>query len=371
MIITSKDLSFHYAQKVEFQVYVNGMYTRTSSGETIIESYLSTLKNEHTARAYKRSIYEFFNFMYPNMELHANMLIVDPVHAMAYVQELQKLLDKGDIKTPTFNNKIKGCRQFYDWIIEQTTLNTSSKKTFNINPFRTVKQMAENNTEGSEPLSPEEVLKMLDKPYGDSRHIQERNMLMLEIAVSTGIRGEALLGIKEENIKYVCGSWVIDTKDKFDKDVVRPINNYHDQLMKWYKADLNMRRTENNGTIFNLHEHSANRIVREWAKVCKIDKKITFHSLRTTTACQVYHLFDENLGRTKAVMQHSHIETTDIYIKKENKINHDAEDIVEIMKGANKNFETIVNEMSREEMLDILMNLDMTVKMKIYKERMK
>jgi site-specific recombinase XerD len=356
------------SERLELEVYVGGMYTTTASGDMIIEAYLSTLGSPHTVRLYKRSINEFFQFLYPEQTLTARMLVIDPVHAMAYREEIAKDLNSGKIKSATFNAKIKGCKQFYDWLMGQTTLNTKGIKLFNINPFDTVKQVAENDAEGSEPLDPEEVLLMIDNPTGESKHLKTRNILLLEIAISTGIRSDALLGMTEENIVNIGGDWVINTQDKFNKETMKPINNYYEELMTWYKADLKVRGSQDNGTIFNLHPHSANRLVKEWAKDCKIDKKITFHSLRTTTACQVYHMYDENLGRAKAVLQHFHIETTDKYLNKEKRINRDAENLVEIMKGANENFDDIIKGMSKEELVDLFIGMDLTVKMQIMRK---
>jgi site-specific recombinase XerD len=355
-------------ERLELKVYVNGMYSTTGSGDMIIEAYLATLGSKHTVRVYKRSILDFFQFLYPQQTLTAKMLVIDPVHAMAYREELARQLNAEIIKCATFNAKIKGCKQFYDWLMGQTTLNTKSTKLFNINPFEAVKQVAENDAEGSEPLSPEEVLLMIDKPAGESKHLQERNRLLLEIAISTGIRSDALLGIKIENIINIGGDWVINTKDKFNKETMKPINNYYTELMKWYEADLLTRGVQDNETIFNIHPHSANRIVKEWAKDCKIDKKITFHSLRTTTACQVYHIYDENLGRAKAVLQHFHTETTDKYLNKEKRINRDAEDIVVMMKKTSVSFEDIIKDMSREELADLFLSLDTTAKMQIMRK---
>lgn len=350
--------------RLELEVYSGGMYTTTSSGDMIIEAYLSTLNSKHTLRLYKRSIYDFFEFLYPEQTLTARMLVIDPIHAMAYREEIAKDLNDGKIKSATFNAKIKGCKQFYDWLMGQTTLNTNRAKLFNINPFDTVKQVAENDVEGSEPLDPEEVLLMIDNPIGETVHLQKRNVLLLEIAISTGIRSDALLGITIDNIINVCGDWIINTKDKFGKETMKPINNYYQDLIDWYNEDVETRN-QSNGTIFNIHPNSANRLIKDWAKKCRINKKITFHSLRTTTACQVYHMYDENLGRAKAVLQHFHTETTDKYLKKEKRVNHDAENLVEMMKGAKNNFESIIREMSKDELVELMLGLDTNVKMQI------
>ena len=350
----------------ELKIYSNNMYINTCCGNTIIEAYLATLNNDNTVRKYRRSILDFFEYLYPNETLTSEMLIIDPVHAQSYRDMLIQKLNNKEIKTSTFNGKLKGCKQFYKWLMGQTTLNTKQAKLFNINPFDTVKQLAENDSEGSEPLTPDEVLLMLDNPVGENEHIRTRNMLILEIAISTGIRNDALMKITPDNITKIGDDWVLSVIDKNGKDALKPINNYHEQLMNWYEEDLRIR-TYNNGTIFNIHPVSANRLIKEWAKGLKIDKKVTFHSLRTTTACQVFHLYD-SVEKAQIVLQHTHMETTNGYLSKENRINKDAENIVKIMKGVQDNFEDIINSLSKEEIVKLLMdNMDTTSKMRLIK----
>lgn len=352
-------------------ICINGEIKSTSSGQQVIEAYLSTLANANTRRLYKRSINEFFQCIYGDEYLTTDMLVVQPHHAMKFREEALEKLTKGEIKTSTFNAKIKGCKQFYDWLMGQTTFNgINGFAVFNINPFTTTKQLAENDAEGSEPLTPEEVLYMIENAEGDSLHTKERNILILEIAISTGIRSDALISIKPSNIKNICGDWVIDTIDKYSKRVIRPINNYYERLMAWYQADLRTRGFDN-GTIFNLNSDYANVVIRNWAKRLEIGKKITFHSLRTTTAVQVYHIYDENLGRTKALLQHSDTKTTDKYLVKEKRVNRDAEDIVELMKSSTNDFEETIRNMDKEDLVKMLLSLDTTVKMNIMRKMSK
>jgi site-specific recombinase XerD len=351
------------------QIYVDNMYKNTISGIDIIEAYLSTLKNANTIRAYRKSITDFFVFTYGEITLTSSMLVIDPVKAMAYSNYCKQLLDEDKIKSSTFNTKIKGIKQFYDWLIGQTTLNTKNIKLFNINPFTTVKQIAENDAEGSEPLTPNEIRIMLETPFGESEHIQTRNVLLLEIAISTGIRNSALLGIKREDIKYVNGNWIIDTIDKENKKALKPINNYAKELLEWYDIDLKLRGLNNNGTVFNIHPHSANRIIKEWAKSVNIDKKITFHSLRTTTAVQIYHMSNDNLGKAQLALNHSHSATTCKYIVKEDKINGDTENIVEIIKDADNKFNDYIDGLDKNELISILKELDDNTKFQILNQK--
>lgn len=363
VVILENDLEI-VGKDFAMEVFQGGMYKNTRSGNDVIEAYLSTLNSKHTVRQFRKSISDFFTYLYGNDIISTQDLVINPVKAVGYQESLKMLLNNGEMKTSTYNAKIKGVKYFYDWLITQTTLNTHDIKVFNINPFSSVKQKAENDSEGSEPLTPDEVLLMLNNPIGGTVHLQTRNILMLEIAISTGIRNNALLSITTDNIKTIDGKTVLSAKDKHNKVATRPITHYHQELLEWYNEDMKLR-TDDNGTIFNLHPHSANKIIKEWAKEVGIQKKITFHSLRTTTAVQIYHLTDGNLGRTQLALNHSNSTTTKRYVVKENVINCDAENIVESIKNTEKNFEDFVNSLSAEQMREILLNMNTTTKIQI------
>lgn len=338
-----------------------------AKGNKLIELYLSTLTSKHTVKAYKNSIYAFFKALYGDRELTVDDMIVDPPVAMAYANALLNHVKSGKIKTATYNGKVKGINYFYDWLINLTTFNTTNFKVLNSNPFSGVKQKAENDSEGADPLSPEEIMLMLNNPNVKSKHLQERNRLLLELGISTGSRNDALLKVSLSGIKRIGSDYVLEVIDKFGKKDYKAINNYYERLLEWYHQDLSIRENDN-GTIFNMHPDSASRIIREWAKSLNINKKISFHSLRTTTAVQIFHNSGGNLYSVQMQLDHSHTSTSKIYVEKENKIKYDGDNIIMSIKGALDSFEDTLKGMDKDTLIQTLMKLDINIKAQIIRQ---
>lgn len=351
------------------EIFENGITIKTNEGNKIIESFLKKHNTENTKRAYRNSILEFFKFMYKEEmlpHLTFNMMIVNPSHALAYEEFLLNQLKEKKIKIATFNSRVRGIKQFYDWLIYHTTSNTTNEKIFNVNPFAKIKQRVENDSEGSEPLTLDEVELMLNNPYTKNKHLQERDLLILEMAISTGIRNTALITITEDNFYERDGNYILKVEDKGGKVAHMSINKYYDRLMKWYSIDKKLR-TDDNGTIFNLHPHSANRIIREWAKSVGIKKKITFHSLRTTTACEVVRMSGGNLFKAQEVLHHADVKVTHRYVDKAKKIIYDAEHVLDGVDMIKK-FDETIQEMSKDELVDLLLSLSKDIKTDIIRK---
>jgi site-specific recombinase XerD len=340
-------------------------YRKNLSGLDIIETFLNELNSDSTKKSYRKSIFDFFNWLYGDKPLSLQMMIIDPVHAGEYSSCCREELDSGDIKISTYNSRFKGIKSFYDWLITRTTSNTLDFTMMKINPFDVVKQMKEYDSQGSDALEPDEILAMLKNPYGRGKHAQERNTLMFVLAITTGIRNRALLTITEAKIVKMGEEWIINTIDKENKQALKPITNYYDRLMNWYNEDRKIR-TDKDNTIFNIHPIHANKIISGWAKSVGIDKKITFHSLRATTAVRIYEDNDGNLAKVQLALNHSHMETSKIYVDKNNKINHDAENIIESLQNVGT-FEEKMEQLSKEELLKILSSLNASTKMQILK----
>lgn len=334
------------------------------NSEDVIQMYLKTLKSPHTVRVYDKCIRDFFIYLYGTDNISLSQMVVDPVDASKYAEYCKERLDKGEIKTATYNGKIKGVKQFYDWLITQTTSNKLQLKLFHINPFSVVKQLNENDKEGSEPLTLEEIQLMLDNPYGKSAHIQERNKLLLELGITTGIRNTALLSLTEDDIKKDGTNYYVEVIDKENKTAKRGITPYYDRLITWYERDKIFRGGKD-GTIFNLTPIHANRIIKGWAESVGITKKITFHSLRTTTAVMVTHNTG-SLSRAQLVLGHTFESTTKGYVDKERTINTDAENLLQDVDKL-KEFDDLVSNVDTDNLINALNNLDADTKLKIMK----
>jgi integrase len=336
-----------------------------TDGDSVIKSYIDTLKSPYTKRNYTKSIYGFYEYVFGKRKLTFDDIVcIRPHHAYAYEQKWKKQLDEKIIKISTYNCKLKGLKEFYKWLMNILCAYEQTRELILVNPFGNIRQHAENDAEGCDALEPEEVELMLNNPVGHNFHTQERNRLILELAVGTGIRNNALITAKIENIKYKDGNYLIEVTDKENKTHSKSIEKaLYDRLTIWYNNDIKTR-IGNDGTIFDIHPVSANRIIREWAKSLGIDKHITFHSLRATCAILIYYTNGGNAYEVQEYLGHSHLVTTKTYLKKRNKIATNGQRAMEVLHKSNK-FYTEIAEMSKEDLVKMIMSLDSADKMKL------
>lgn len=354
------------------------MYT-TNDGLLIINAYLNTLESPNTKRAYARSIMEFFTFLFGDNNFELKHMIIDPNTAFNYGTYLKRQLDeskatkdeakkkRGINKTSTYNSKIKGVKAFYEWLITLTT--TQKEKLFQINPFDIVRQISEReDAEGADVLELEEMLLMLNNPIGHSEHVRTRNRLMMELGVLTGIRNNALILAEWSTIsKDVVHGHLMKVYDKGRKENTVPINSIYDRLREWYECDLKLRTENDKNSIFNIDPTHANRIMKLWAKSVGINKNITFHSLRVTTAKLVY---DEtkNIYEVQKYLRQSNVATADIYVEKCKKTNHVVDNVfAELLSTNDLSEEEIfykLNVLTKEELVRLIMSdRDIAVKL--------
>jgi integrase/recombinase XerC len=352
--------------KISLRTLATTNYNGSVDGDSIIEAYISTLNSEQTRIAYRRSIRDFFTYLYKDTTLSVEMLVINPPEAYSYANYWKRKIQKGEekkkgeIKRATYNAKIKGVKSFFDWLNKITADNLTGRRLFVENPFATVKIMSETDSEGSMPLTSEEIILMLDNPYGHSQHIQERNKLLLEIAVTTGIRNNALLALTDENLKIIDGIQLIHLIDKGNKISKKPIPHYYDRLVNWYTTDCFMRKNDCR-KIFNLTAKGANDVITKWAKAVGIEKRVTFHSLRTTTAVQIYNREGNSIDSAQTFLNHTHRETTQIYLNKTKDVNMTGTDIIEDMRRVEA-FTAEMDNYSKEDIVKALDTLPSSVK---------
>lgn len=334
----------------------NTISTVKGNAIDVINLYISTLKSPSTKKQYTTSIKYFLEFIYNRdiETLTTNDLILDGTHATAYQGYLMDKLEKKEFKRSTYNSRIKGVKKFYEWLIFNTTSNRGNYSAFIINPFKCVNLLSESDSDGSEPFTLEEVKMLLKHPYGRNKHIQERNALMLEMGIETGIRLNALMSLTADDIEVRDNITLVTVQDKNDKLVQRDITRLHDRLMGWYHRDLAMRIGRID-TLFGIANDTANREIKKWCKTLGINKKITFHSLRTTTATLVYKNTN-SIGRTQLALNHSNTSTTKVYLDKEKKINTDTGNLLADIE--NKSTLALALEgMTKEQIIQLINNL--------------
>jgi site-specific recombinase XerD len=341
-----------------------------NEGEHYIVRFIKSYQSKNTQTVYAKSIYEFFNWMYGDAPITKERLLVTQEDVGEYNLSLLKQLNDGKIKTNTYNNRIKGIKKFYAWLIVETQNIRTGQNFINANPFGNIKQLdTEVDVEGSDFLTEKEIELMLNNPFGEDEHTKERNKLIFVLALSTGTRNSALITITEENLQIIDGKYCICILDKGNKKFKKEIKEeYYNELLTWYHEDLKYRCIKNN-SIFNIIPTTASRMIKSWAKSIDIEKRITFHSLRTTSAIEIYKSTN-NVYEVKKFMGHSKIETTDIYLGKQNEVNSLGKNIIDNIKHE-RDFDSVVDIMSEEDAKNLLKSLAPQIKAQLLSQLIK
>lgn len=174
----------------------------------------------------------------------------------------------------------------------------------------------------SEFLTPEEIQALLRGP--DKRTVEgKRDYSILLTLLSTGVRKAELCSLKGRDIKTYRNQTVIDVTGKGER--FRRIglkNDAFSAIQAYTKAHGN--GSPDHAVFFTLGKHglckeqpltrkAVDCIIRKYAKMALIRKRISPHSLRHTFATS---LLDNgtDLKTVQELMGHSHIRTTEQYL---------------------------------------------------------
>jgi len=153
----------------------------------------------------------------------------------------------------------------------------------------------------------------------ESDIIRFRDKAILELLFSTGLRVSELTNLKIENINLEKDEFQV--KGKGGKWRIVFLSN---QAKYWLKKYLEMRKDVHpelfirldkagkNEETFGLTPRSVQRIVKKYAKIAGITKKLTTHSLRHSFATDLLNA-GANIREVQKMLGHSSLATTQIY----------------------------------------------------------
>jgi len=160
-------------------------------------------------------------------------------------------------------------------------------------------------------LTIQEVERILESASDNSK-MGLRDRTMMELLYSSGIRVGELVSLKMEDINIT--DETIKVKGKGGKQRIVPIGSYALKYLFEYFKKRGLRP----GFVFlnkknhGLTTRSVERIVKKYAKIAGINKKITPHVFRHSFAT---HMLDRgaDLRTVQEMLGHSDIATTQIY----------------------------------------------------------
>jgi len=165
-------------------------------------------------------------------------------------------------------------------------------------------------------LSVEEVLKMIDLPNTRKR-AGIRDRAIIELFYGTGMRVSELATLRKEAVNLEAG--FLRCLGKGGKERILPLGGKARHALESYIASLKRKKKPSDSPFVfegrgngRLARMTLWRIIRKYAKIAKIQKKISPHTLRHSFAT---HLLERgaDLRIVQELLGHSDIATTQIY----------------------------------------------------------
>lgn len=290
------------------------------------EMFTNTLGKE-TKRAYVQAIKEFFGKDLCNITIE-DMQAVTPEMANKYAMNL---LNNG-LKRTSINRKLSALHSFYKFLCRR------SVGIMTYNPFDSDEgcirfKNAQKNYIAKRALVTDEVKTMFDLAKMDNSIIGIRDLLVLELLATTGMRRAEICEIKIGDIQLTQGVYAINIVGKGNKERIIVASN---EVMGIINKYMNMRGiTMKDKDEYLLVSHanrksgsgkvSTNmiyRIVKHYAELADIDPDtISPHTLRHTFATQCIGM-GTPIQDVQQLMGHASINTTELYNHSFNIINN-------------------------------------------------
>jgi len=162
----------------------------------------------------------------------------------------------------------------------------------------------------------EEIERLLEAP-DEKSHRGMRDKAMLEVMYASGLRVSELLNLKREEVNFNRG--IIKIRGKGGKERIVPLGEYALFILADYINDVRHHYEKNDKRTIFLSQNGTPltrqyffKMIKEYALIAGIEKKISPHSLRHAFAT---HLLEKGaaLRAVQAMLGHTNIATTQIY----------------------------------------------------------
>lgn len=294
------------------------LYTNTLTPNTKL-NYISTIKNFFGVSDLSQITIQDIQSITP-----------DVVNAWANYQ-----LSLGQSQS-TINRKLSAMKSFYQFLCRRNV------RVMEYNPFDTDEgairfKNAIKSYSDKRALAPQEVSKLLkcvkaNNPEDDI--IALRDLIILEILVTAGLRRDELCKVKLGDIRLDQGSYVVEVLGKGGKtrfmvlapSVKRNIDEYlamRGVSLANKELPLIISHSSNADSTAHVNASTVYRVVKKYAKEAGLDESsIAPHNLRHTFATTAYSALGVNKDTLQDLMGHSSSSTTARYIHASDMVNN-------------------------------------------------
>lgn len=293
-----------------------------------IDHFIRYLKGEkdasdHTVSNYLIDIRQFCESKWIDKSPPYKWDQVDQYDARGFLVHFQKL----EMSPSTTGRKLSALRSFFYFLLREEFVSK--------NPFKGL-QTPKKGQYLPKILSVKDITKLLEAPLNNpqikkaksySRKIWlnysiRRDIAILELLYSTGMRINELVQLTEDNLDLLSGIARVRGKGKkerlcplgrFAEIAIRKSLDERDKII----IDLNMQHNKKlpiflNRQGGNLTARSIERMMKKYLVLCGLDSDMTPHSLRHSFAT---HLLDKGaeLRAVQELLGHASLSTTQIY----------------------------------------------------------
>lgn len=264
--------------------------------------YLKTVKKSsaNTIESYVRDIKAFLSYAEINS---LDILILSADDIREYINSLEK---KGKTHSTLVRN-LASIRCFYEFLIyTDSVLN---------NPTKNIK-LKKAETKLPEILTQKEVDILLSQP-NVSTHRGCRDKAMLELLYATGLRVTELIDLNVDDVNLqinivMCHSSKSERIVPVYSSAIKSIENYLANVRNALVSDKSEKALFVNMNGTRMTRQGFWKIIKSYADMGGIDKKITPHTIRHSFAT---HLLENGAGikDIKEMLGHSGISSTQVY----------------------------------------------------------
>lgn len=315
-----------------------------------INAFLTDIESKNTKREYKSDITLFFSVMLGKSfaELNENDLDFDVEDIIDYKQFL---MDK-NYANSTVNRKLNTMKSLY--------------KFFKINRYNVLPEVFDINRlsikglDTYDSITYNEALEMIERVK--KQYKGHEKSLLIELAVKTSIRQNALLNMKWSDISISDKDkdiYLIEVIDKGEKKDDKPIS------INFYKRLLSLKGEHNDDAkIFHITVKTARKMIKKLAEDMNIaDRNIVFHSLKKT----MINWTLDNLGDMKLARIQGNHESEITFLKHYTKYTKDFSKMPSILVEQEIDL-SIIENASREELIKALKSSNLAIQNKVISE---
>jgi integrase len=292
-------------------------------------------RTPNTRIAYEKDIRDFFKIM-KNKDVE-HVTEEDFKIKLSDIERFRLILKDNGYANTTINRRITAIRKLLKYL-------KANDYDFIKNDFFSEMDDLPENPESAGTLTYDEACQMAELALTERQQGRIKRLVILS-AMKTSIRLEALVGIKWSDIHKKDDIYIINTIDKGNVHVKRPITK------KFYNELLSIK-TEGSDRVFNIYADTMQITIRRLCEKMGIPKErnITFHSLR---AVGINFILDTT-GDVRAAMRQSGHKSMDVFYKHYVDKSEDYSQMAGILMELNLDVSMFQN-YSKEELVQVLL----------------